>query len=84
MGTQFIAAVIEADEVGFQLRNMEGVVWLFNEESYGRIEKGDVATIELERDLYPWLGDKSVFTEEDRTSYKLIRVSKGGNPAFQG
>lgn len=85
MGTQLIAKVVAFDEKeGFQLQNMEGFVWPVHRKDKGRIGLGDVVCIQLQRDVYPWNGDVSVFNEHDKAQYKLIRVSKGGNAAFQG
>lgn len=68
----------------FVLQNIPGIEFQVHEEDEGRIERGDVVCIEVVTDIYPWNGDPSVFTEADRTKYKLIRVTKGGDPAFQG
>lgn len=84
MGTQFIAEVVVFGDEGFQLKNMEGFTWPVHRKDQGRVALGDVVCIELQRDVFPWLGDVGVFNEHDKAHYRLIRVSKGGNPAFQG
>ena len=89
-GPQMIAGVVEVGfnertgEDYFILRHVPGFEFRLREEDLGRVEVGDTVCVEIVTDIYPWNGDVSQLTEADRTQYRLVRVSKGGNPAFQG
>lgn len=71
-------------KLSFVLRNVPAVEFVLREEDEHRVEAGDVVHVEIPGDIYPWNGDPSRISEDDKVSYKLRRVSKGGNPAFQG
>lgn len=75
---------VTEDGAGFILQQLSQVVWELQEEDVGRVEAGDVVTIDVPNLGYPFVPGVTAVTDKDRTTFKLVRVSKGGDPAFQG
>jgi hypothetical protein len=74
--------VCSVGETSFQMENLE-VTWPLREEDRHRVEVGDAVTVETVVD-FPWGGDPSGLDESDRVKTRIVRISKGGNAAFQG
>lgn len=93
MSTQLTGLVERHDVIfrglfhAFQIQNIKGS-WTIRGDDMGRVEKGDVVTVEVFRDIMLPIE----LTENDRVcgfigkpdGYRIVRVSKGGDPAFQG
>lgn len=67
----------------FCFTSIPDMEWPVLDEYRDRIEDGDVIWVELPDVAFP-LSRLEQITEEARRTYKLVRVSKGGDPAFQG
>lgn len=67
----------------FWFTSVPDMEWPVLDEYGDRIEDGDVIWVELPDVAFP-LTNLAQITEADRCTYKLVRVSKGGDPAFRG
>lgn len=83
---QLVGKVVEASEDGscIRLQNLENVEWVLDEQDWGRVEPEDVVCIDVPALPYPFVPGLTQITDEIRSDFRLVRVSKRGNPAFQG
>ena len=69
----------------FRFENMPDVPWQLHPRDHGRVEEGDIAWVEIQSEFF---GRPDVQPDDipnrEYVHPRLIRVSKGGDPAFQG